>query len=200
MKKNINKIIIVISIIVVISIYFFVHIFAKSFPEFFSENSSFYFYSSILQANAAIFSIIGVFFIFRFQSLQSSIDTIKSSLISDQGRKSFPSEIVEFDNLQLCEKREKINNGSVNKAIIKSLSLWTEREEYLASFKQLIKKPAYIITCGIFLESISLFTVNFVHTYYKTLEYYIGFTNLLMEIIIILYVLKTILSFFDNTK
>ncbi len=47
----------------------------------FSESTGFYSYSSLLQANAAILSILGIFTIFRVQSFQSAIETIKNSFI-----------------------------------------------------------------------------------------------------------------------
>jgi len=38
--------------------------------EIFSDSTCLYFFSALLQANAAILSIVGVYFIYRVQSVQ----------------------------------------------------------------------------------------------------------------------------------
>lgn len=181
--------------ILIISSYFFLNAVIDDIPNYFSENSSFYFYSSILQANAAIFSIVGVFYIFRIQSLQASIDIIKSGLMNDQGRSSWPQEIIDWDNLSLKEKEGKINNGTANKHILKSLVTWTKKERAVDSFKQVIRFPSVLLAIGILLESLSLFSASYIHNQYQALEYYVAYTNLMFEFIIVIYVVKTILSF-----
>jgi hypothetical protein len=166
------------------------------FPNFFSDNSSFYFYSSILQANAAIFSIVGVFYIFKIQSLQSSLDIIKTGLMNDQGRNSWPQEIMEWDRLPLDEKESKINDGTANKHILKSLIFWATTERKIYTFKKVIIFPSVLLAFGILLESLSLFSAYYVHSQFEMIEFYISFTNLVVEFFIIIYVIKTILSFF----
>ena len=181
--------------ILLISSYFFLNAIIYYLPNYFAENSSFYFYSSILQANAAIFSIVGVFYIFRIQSLQASIDIIKSGLMNDQGRSSWPQEIIDWDNLSLKEKEEKINNGTANKYILKSLVTWTKKERDVDSFKKVISFPSILLAIGILLESLSLFSASYIHNQFQVLEYYVAYTNLMFEFLIVIYVVKTILSF-----
>ena len=48
---------------------------------FFSENTGLYFFSALLQANAAILAIVGVFMIFRLQSYQSEKMRIEEKII-----------------------------------------------------------------------------------------------------------------------
>lgn len=160
--------------------------------NFFSENSSFYFLSSLLQANASILSIAGVFFIFRIQSLQSSIDIIKNILMSDRGHSSWPAEIVKFDNLSLNEKESHLRSGNANEFILSSLQDWTSKERSMYSIKKEIKIPAIIIGLGIIIEAVCLFLANYFHTHHNIIEYYIMYINLLLEVFIILTVIKSI--------
>ena len=45
--------------------------------NFFHPTTGLYFFSALLQANAAIFAIVGVFMIFKLEQLQSRIDACK---------------------------------------------------------------------------------------------------------------------------
>jgi hypothetical protein len=72
----------------------------------FSESTGFYLYSSLLQANAAILSILGVFTIFRVQSIQAAIDIIKNAWIMPRGFYHPNIDVMtEFDNIRLGKKR-----------------------------------------------------------------------------------------------
>lgn len=184
--------------ILVTSSYFFLDKSIYHLPNFFSENSSFYLYSSLLQANAALFSIVGVFYIFRIQSLQSSIDIIKSGLMTDRGRSSWPQEIVDWDVLSLEQKEEKINSGVANKYILSYLVIWTEKERNLHTFKQTIRFPSLLLATGILLESLSLFSASFIHNQHQLWEYYLSYTNLLFEFFIVVYVVQTIFSLLND--
>jgi hypothetical protein len=196
LKKYFLKSIPFIIWILIISNYLFLDKIIYYIPNFFSENSAFYFYSSILQANAAIFSIVGVFYIFKIQSLNSSIDIIKSALISDQGRNSWPSEIIDWSLLTLGEKEKNIKDGTANKYIIKSLTTWASLERQIESFKKVIILPSLLLSFGILFESLSLFSAYYIHNQFAMIEYYVAHTNLLVEIFIVIYVTKNILSFF----
>lgn len=46
-----------------------------------SELTGFYFFSALLQADAAILGILGVFIIFRFQNLQNYIQNLREHII-----------------------------------------------------------------------------------------------------------------------
>jgi hypothetical protein len=194
--KNYFKLPLIIAIILIILSYLFLWKIIYFFPNFFSENSTFYFYSTILQANAAIFSIVGVFYIFKIQSLQSSLDIIKTGLMNDQGRNSWPQEIMQWDRLNLAEKERKITDGTANKHILASLIFWTETERKIENFKKVIVFPSVLLAFGILLESLSLFSAYYIHSQFSVVEIYFAFTNLVIEFFIIIYVIKTILSFF----
>lgn len=193
-NKNLErKILIVFLIALIISLIVF-NCLVLPYKDFFSENSSFYFLSSLLQANASILSISGVFFIFRIQSLQSSIDIIKSSLMSDRGNISWPGDIVKFDNLLLNDKESYLKSEQKNKYILQSLIDWTSKEKLIHNIKKEIIIPTILIGTGIIVESICLFSANYVHVYFNLVEYYILFVNLLLELAIVFFVIKSILK------
>ncbi len=52
----------------------------------FTENTSLYFYSALLQANAAIIALVGLYTIFHLQNVNSTIEIIKSSLVNENPR------------------------------------------------------------------------------------------------------------------
>jgi len=162
--------------------------------NFFSENSSFYFLSSLLQANASILSITAVFFIFRIQSLQSAIDIIKNSLMSDRGQSSHPEEIISFSNLTLIEKKSYLKSIEANKNILSTLQDWTNKEDSIDIIKREIKIPSILIGLGIIIEAICLFSANYFHVYNSEIEYYVLFINLLLEMFIIFKVIKSIFN------
>ena len=160
--------------------------------NFFSENSAFYFLSSLLQGNAAILSITGVFYIFKIQSLQSSIDIIKSTLMADFGRRSWPEDILKFDKLILAEKETYLKSDNAIKAIQSELDEWTSKERNIKNLKIEIKFPFVVLSIGIIIEAICLFTANFIHVNHSSIEYHILFFNLLLEFFIIFVVTKGI--------
>jgi hypothetical protein len=192
--KNIKIIsIYLISIFVITSLIAFCRL-VLPIENFFSENSSFYFFSSLLQANAAILSIVGVFFIFRIQSLQSAVDVIKSNLLSDRGHSSWPNEIIEWDNFSIREKESKLKNDKANKSILTALQTWTTKERHIYNLKKEIILPSLLLGGGIILETISLFSSYYLHKYYLELEFYISFINLLLELFIIIFVIRSIIK------
>lgn len=104
----------IISLILFIYIIFFDILNAKYFLEVYFENTGLYFYSSLLQANGAILAIVGVFFIFRIQSLQSTVEgnylTLLMSCVNDFERKFYHS----FRNHGLEEKIIDVEKGNYN--------------------------------------------------------------------------------------
>ncbi|MCJ7791694.1 MAG: hypothetical protein MUP49_04740 [Dehalococcoidia bacterium] len=181
--------IVIISLVVVV---FFCFILPNS--NFFSENSSFYFFSSLLQANAAILSIVGVFFIFRIQSLQSAVDIIKASLMSDRGHSCQPAEIIKWDNYSIEEKESQLKKGTTSSSIRLSLQDWTSKERHIINLKKGIKLPSILLGVGIVLESMSLFSANYLHKYTPGFEYYISYINLVLELFIVFVVIKSIID------
>ena len=83
MVENKFKIEIVTGIIITIGlIVILIFVLPKIFVDtLFSENTGLYFYSALVQSNAALFSILAIFIIFRLQYISSSIMSIRSELM-----------------------------------------------------------------------------------------------------------------------
>ena len=127
----------------------------------FTENTGYYFYSSLLQANAAIISIFGVFFIYKVQSLQSSISEIFNSICSinsiamDYARK--------FKLMNLDQKKDKMKDYNNENTGSKFYRQWYENEVSLVKIKEKIVKPSILLTTAIILQSIFLLLSNDIH-------------------------------------
>lgn len=158
--------------------------------KFFSDSSSLYFYSALLQANAAILSIVGVFIIFRIQSYQSSIDIIKTALINNR-RMVGPNDVIGFDNFNISEKEEYIKR--LNNSVLKNhCSNWIEKEKKLKKVKSSIKLPTILLAIGIIINSIGLFTASYIHSNLMNYEFKILAAIILFQIITVYFVVKTI--------
>ena len=162
-----------------IIIIFLVLFVAYPIPEiiclnFFSDSSSLYFYSALLQANAAILSIVGVFIVFRIQSYQSSIDIIKTALINNR-RMVEPDDVIMFDNLTISEKEGTIKG--LDNSVLKSN--WLEKETKLKKVKSSVKLPTILLAIGIIINSIGLFTASYIHSNLMNYEFKILATIIL---------------------
>lgn len=139
----------------IVSILFIVLATFKIFPcSPFSSNTGLYLYSALIQANAAIFSIIGVFFIFRLQSVQSAITNIFNGLYNEnigvrQGA-------YKFKNMSLEEKKIYIDSLSGDDHISNDYRTWFNYEEELEDNKSKIKTPLIVIAVLIILQIIFL--------------------------------------------
>jgi hypothetical protein len=126
--------------------------------DFFSNASSLYFYSSHLQANAAIFSIFGLFFIFKIQSLQSTIETIKNGLYG------ISADVVNFNNKTLDEKELFIrDHPAQDNAIFKYYRKWLEIDKDILIIKESLKQPALILMIVLIIDSLGLMFSNYLN-------------------------------------
>lgn len=192
-KINISKLVFYIAIsLVIIAISLILPKIINILKLKFSSNTGFYLYSAVLQANAAIISIIGVFSIFKIQSYKSSVDILKNSLMADKGMHSHPRTIVKFDNFSLDKKRSKIGSKPFNGYIEPQLQDWISKEENIKKILYHVKNPIILLLIGILLPAvlivlntkISECNINFIAQVYY---YYIIF-----EIIILFSVIKSI--------
>ena len=153
----------------------------------FSDNTALYFYSALLQANAAILSIVGVFVIFKVQSLKSSIDIVKSALMN---YKSFVTQpmVINFANVSIEEKR-KIASGA-DGYIKPQYDDWIQKEIELSTTKSLIKVPTILLVVAIMLEALGLTTATFFHLCYPKIEFLLLCSNLIYEAFVLIFVVK----------
>jgi len=111
---------------------------------FFSDSTSLYVFSALLQANAAILSIAAIFVIFRIQSLGSAIE-VRRSILADFTRppdvRTSVSQIAEFESMPPTVRRQWLtaNHGGVFQAYcLPHFQAWADALDEIARVKVLI--------------------------------------------------------------
>lgn len=186
-----KKYIIVLSIIAITLLIFFLPFLIPKGIKIFSTNTGLYFFSALLQSNAAILSVFGVFLIFRIQSYQSSIDIIHSSLLDHQTCSSTIQDIFEFiKNPDLGKKKSIASKADeyIRHYYEESLLF----HEKIANIKKTIKLPTYLLGFGIILNLFSLLLSNLFNNLGLLYEIRLLLVNLIIEIIVILLILNRI--------
>ena len=158
--------------------------------SFFSESTSLYFFSTIIQANAAIISLAGVFIVFKIQGLQSSINVIRSSLYSESYYTT-PDVVAEFDNKSLEKKKEKLSKQPFNTP---RFHLWCNYLSEIDRIKSAIKLPAIISIISIVVFIVLLIFAYTIHNYGTACELIILVTSTLFEFMVLGIVIR---SFYD---
>ncbi|MBK7379640.1 MAG: hypothetical protein IPJ03_11635 [Ignavibacteriales bacterium] len=151
------------SLFAVISTFFLIYlIFNITLDKSFSENTGLYFFSSLIQANAAILSIIGVFYIFRLQSIQVAISNIFNALFYENITIREGAE--DFKNKSLDDKKTYVSRLTAHDHISNSYRNWLEYEIEQNDIKERIKNPLITITVLIILQVIFLIISNGIHS------------------------------------
>ncbi|MDP8227046.1 MAG: hypothetical protein P9L89_05350 [Candidatus Celaenobacter polaris] len=183
--KWILKIIIV---IIFILTFFLIPRFFHTNPNFLSKQLLYYLYSALIQANAAIFSISGVFYIFQMQNLRNARESsIQELRMLDRYRRNSDRKVTEYLNTPLQQRISEIkdpNNGIFN--ITKSKI--NNYEGLIIKNKSKIFLPLIFMTFSIFVEIISLVLTNQMYNSSKLVTYYICFFNIIIELSLIIIV------------
>ena len=142
--------------------------------NFFSDYTALYFFSALLQANAAILAIVGVFFIFRIRTYQSSIDFLRNYLMNSPSLIAKCS-VIEFDNLTQEVRKTRIEENKeknyYNIGVIPHLESWDEKVDKIKKIKTVIKPPTILLAIGIIINGLGLFSSNFmVVSYFWTVQ------------------------------
>lgn len=125
----------------------------------FSPNTGFYFYSSLLQAQAAIFSIVGVFIVFKLQTIKSAIENYKHMLLA---LKVYPSVITDFEFADEATRKEKyIRLGKGSEQI--TYLQWNESETKVKNIKDQIKTPIILLSIGMIVSTLGLIFTCFIN-------------------------------------
>jgi hypothetical protein len=160
--------------------------------KFFSDSSSLYYFSALLQSNAAIFSIFGVFVVFKIQSIQSSIDLIKSRLMND-GRKIVQStDVVRFDDKDIDEKEVRISEIKDNGELVFHYTQWLDKEKEILKIKTGIKNPIVFIAIAIIMNALGLIMSSYIHQSGFNAEYLIMMIFLILEISLLITLISSI--------
>lgn len=160
----------------------------------FSANTGLYFFSALLQANAAILSIVGVFYIFKVQSIQNTIHFIKSSLLTDRFRDIVPAHLVQLSKLNIDERRIKIAERGYSDATKSQLFDWTNLDEKVLAIKDSIKLPSLLLVLGIAIFAIGLLSAHLVHSAGLFIEFRFLYLCFLYELVCLYFVLDAILK------
>jgi hypothetical protein len=129
---------------------------------FFSESSSLYFFSALLQANAAILSIFAIFVIFRIQSLTSSIDTRKFVLGSDSHVS--PHDINSFEIMSVQSKKSEVDHKmGRNASGVAHYQAWITYEEKIEKLRRTIIIPTSVLAASILFFAIALSLAHSIH-------------------------------------
>ncbi|MFA5804799.1 MAG: hypothetical protein WC879_09140 [Melioribacteraceae bacterium] len=156
----------------------------------FTENTGYYFYSSLLQANAAIISIFGVFFIYKVQSLQSLISDIFNSYC--QISSSAMDYALKFKAMDLEQKKERLKANNSDNPVSKFYKQWYEAEVNLVKIKEKIIKPSILLSTAIILQSIFLLLSNDIHLQGSGYEFISFLLTILYESYVLILLSKTI--------
>ncbi len=127
----------------------------------FSENTGLYFYSTLVQANAAIFSILSIFFIFRLQYVNSRITSIRQELISINNPIANRARL--FFQMDLSRRQDFIDKFS---GAIEIKELYQNAHHFLLnkqSLKSRLVIPASSLSLVVIIQSILLLLASAIH-------------------------------------
>ena len=162
---------------------------------YFTDSTSLYIYGSLLQANAAVFAILGLFIIYKIQSVQSSIDIIKSDLMRSQSLESHPQIITDFDNASIEKKKEECEKFKKNNSFYYAyFKTWLDNSESISNLKIRITYPTIFLTTAIIIDGICLLFCSNLHKYHPTEEICIAYFTMFIHIIIWIYICKNVIS------
>lgn len=190
LKKNFrNYWLFTILTFLLLGLIFFI-IFKIRFGFHFTENSGYYFYSSLLQANAAIISIFGVFFIYKVQSLHSAISDIFNSIC--QISSTAMDYALKFKAMDLEQKKERLKAYNRDDPVSKFYKQWYEAVVDLVKIKEKIIKPSILLTTAIILQSIFLLLSNDIHLQGSDYEFISFLLTIFYESYVLILLSKTI--------
>jgi len=162
----------------------------------FSEYTGLYFYSALLQANAAMLSIAGIFFIFKIQLLNNSLGESKTNLIQNRLPQNKGYVVEEFCTKTQEEQREKIDNWDPNSSqdLLNGFKKIHTLVRQINKAKQKIKLPSFSILIALVLNIISLAFASYIHSTSQLFELITIVLTIIIELIVLFIIIKAILS------
>lgn len=113
--------------------------------------------------------------------------------MSDRGRSSWPITIIEFDRLNLEQKKAQIEENKYN-YIKPQLENWIEFEEKVSDIKSYIKSPTILLSMSIVTYTIGIICANLIHCSSSLIECIVLLSSLAIEIMVISNVVNNILK------
>ena len=159
----------------------------------YSAGIGLYFYSSLLQANAALISIVAIFFIFRIQSLQSTVEGYYNALIASSVNNLERKFYHSFRSHTLEEKIIDVEKGNFNEEVHKEIMLsCIDNIKRIKCTKYAIIYPVIFLTVAIIINIIGLLLTNYLNSFGSALEIKIFLLVLVLEIYCLFSLIKGI--------
>lgn len=173
----------------------------------FSEYTGLYFYSALIQSNAALFAVVGIFVIYKLQSLENMIDTMPTKLSYVFSGVVLHPKITEFAvggkviRQNIISTYEATDNSTARNAVI-LFKRWMYLIEAIRPTKKKIKLPMLLMGIGIVLNSILIVLSEPIHNCLGYLEIVIFAAIIIYQSVIIYTIYRTIkglvLAFYDR--
>ena len=162
----------------------------------FSENTGLYLYSALLQANAAILSLIGIYYIFKIQSLKLELEALKNYVFHNSGSTAAKSYYYNFNMTDLTGKKnilEKIiETKQLDKDPYNKFPTWFKIEIDIAFITKSVKFPSLLLAISIMLYAVCIVFAYQIHLQKSSYEI-ISFTVvLLVELYTIIMIIRGI--------
>jgi len=157
----------------------------------FNESTGLYFYSSLLQADAAMISIVGLFLIYWIQSLENKISSVMNSLTSQKIDRI--DNINNFFSSDIKGQQEFFNSISGQTAPLPYYQKAISFKKKIVEIKASIKTPTILLTAGIGITALLLLSSNSLHVYHPKYELSFAIFTLFYHFLILFFVVRIIL-------
>jgi hypothetical protein len=165
----------------------------------FSENTGLYLYSALLQANAAILALIGVYIIFKIQSLKSEIEIVKNYIVHNTNGATAPKKYYfKFDLGNLNDKKklwDEIKRQNLDKKDPYSkFGQWYHIESNIEFISGSVKFPSIVLAISILLNAILIIFAYSIHNQHPLREFYVFGISIIFQAYILYLVVKVIFN------
>jgi len=150
----------------------------------FTESTGLYFYSALLQANAAIIALVGLYTTFRIQSAYSNIESIKNYFLA--GNQNIRDFGIEFEEKTYAEKRSYLYDMEFTNLERKQLKRWFDNLTLINTLKRGIIVPTILLAVALISDSFFLFYSTSLHQHCPNIEITWAMVNLSYEIILVI--------------
>jgi len=123
-----------------------------------SEQNGLYFFSAWLQANAALFAIVGIFTVYKLQSLEGTITSAKALLQHMGGIGE--ADIANYAGKNSDGKEEMLGLFKNSPPVHRELSYWKKATEDILKVKQFILPAMRNTSIGMILSGLGIMLIN----------------------------------------
>ncbi|MBI4726447.1 hypothetical protein HY768_04345 [candidate division TA06 bacterium] len=122
----------------------------------FSEITGYYFFSSIIQVEAAIFSIYGLFIVFKIQICKANIDTCKNLLFMKFNKLHMISDFEKKNDSQKEEYITEKAKSAPDEPIAYQFRQWLDNQYSIAKIKSSFRSPLVLLITGMITDAVAL--------------------------------------------